>query len=106
MDAHCHIDIPPSFLALYEARRTGRLKPMWAEVCARYELCEDMASLLVDKARDMQFQLGITEADVLTRVWQGLVQPESVVAPDEARWVVRRLAELCAWPPLAPEATP
>jgi len=100
MDSHSHIDIPVSFQALYEARRTARLKPVWAEVCARYELCEDMANMLVDTAQNMQFQLGITEADVLDRVWQGLAQPESVVQPEEARWVVRRLSELCGWPPL------
>lgn len=98
MQAQPYIDIPPSFQALYEARRTARLKPVWAEVCARYELCEDMAHMLVDTAQTMQFQLGITEADVLQRVRQGLAQPDSVVAPDEAQWVVCRLAELCAWP--------
>jgi hypothetical protein len=57
-----------------------------------------MAQLLVDTAQTLQFQLGITEADVLAQVWQGLLQPDSVVAADEAQWVVRRLAELCAWP--------
>lgn len=104
MDSHSHIDIPPSFRALYEARRTARQKPVWTEVCACYELCEDMANLLVDTAQTMQFQLGITEADVLERVWQGLTLPDAVVAPDEAQWVVSRLAELCAWPPLVFES--
>ena len=98
MDSHNHIDIPLSFQALYEAKRTARLKPVWADVCARYELCEDMANMLVDTAHTMQFQLGIAEADVLQRVWQGLTQTGSVVAPDEAQWVVHRLAELCGWP--------
>ncbi len=104
MDSHSHIDIPASFQALYEAKRTARIKPVRAAVCARYELCEDMANMLVDTAQTMQFQLGITEADVLQRVWQGLTQPESVVAPDEAQWVVHRLAELCGWPRLALQA--
>ena len=104
MDSHSHIDIPPSFQALYEAKRTARLKPVWAEVCARYELCEDMANMLVDTAQTMQFQLGITETDVLEKVWQGLAQPGSVVQPDEAQWVVHRLAELCGWPRLALDA--
>lgn len=93
-----HIDIPPSFQALYEVRRSARLKPVWAEVSERYELCEDMANMLVDTAHNLQFQLGITEADVLQRVWQGLAQPGSVLQPDEAGWVVCRLAELCGWP--------
>jgi hypothetical protein len=98
MEQHRHLDIPPSFQALYETQRTARLKPVWAEVCARYELCEDMAQMLVDTAQTLQFQLGVTETDVLVRVWQGLAQPDSVVNPGEARWVVHRLAELCGWP--------
>jgi hypothetical protein len=100
MDSHHHIDIPLSFQALYEAKRTARLKPVWAEVCARYELCEDMANMLVDSVQAMQLQLGITETDVLKRVWQGLTQPGSVVQLDEAQWVLHRLAELCGWQPL------
>ena len=106
MESHSHIDIPVSFQALYEAKRTARIKPVWAEVCARYELCEDMANLLVETAQNLLFQLGITEADVLERVWQGLNQPDSVVQPDEAQWVVHRLAELCGWQPLAPGVGP
>jgi hypothetical protein len=97
MDLHSHTDIPPSFQALYDAQRTARLKPVWAQVCARYELCEDMAQMLVDTAQTLQFQLGITEADVLARIWLGLTPPDPVVTGDEARWVVHRLAELCGW---------
>jgi len=104
MEAHSHIDIPPSFQALYEAQLNARIKPVWADVCARYELCEDMAQMLVDTAQNMQFQLGITESDVLQRVWLGLAQTDSVLARNEAQWVVTRLAELCQWPPHVPSA--
>jgi hypothetical protein len=88
------IEIPASFIALYLP--PGRLKPTLprAELAARYELCEDMAQMLIDTARTMEFSLGITEADVLQRVGQGLRGEGAVVSPDEATWVVTRLAEL------------
>ena len=91
------IDIPPSFLALYI--EPGRSKPgaSRAVIGARYELCEDLATLLVDHARNTLFDLGITEDDVLLRCHQGLLVDASVVDPKEAQWVVRRLAELLGW---------
>ena len=91
------IDIPPSFLALYI--EAGRSKPgaSRAVIGARYELCEDLATLLVDHARNTLFDLGITEDDVLVRCHRGLLVDASVVDPKEAQWVVRRLAELLGW---------
>ena len=91
------IEIPPSFLALYI--EAGRSKPSAsrAVIGARYELCEDLATLLVDHARNTLFELGITEDDVLVRCHQGLLVDASVVEPKEAQWVVRRLAELLGW---------
>ena len=91
------IEIPASFIALYLP--PGRLKPTLprADLAARYELCEDMAQMLTDTARTMEFSLGITEADVLQRVDQGLRAEGSVVSPDEAAWVCTRLAELLGW---------
>lgn len=92
------IEIPPSFLALYPP--TGRQKAalLPAELAARYELCEDMAQMLTETARDMEFRLGITEADVLARCLQGLRAEPVVVNGAEAAWVLRRLAELLNWP--------
>ncbi len=91
------IEIPPSFLALYI--EPGRVKPSAsrAVIGARYELCEDLATLLVDHARNTLLDLGITEDDVLVRCHQGLLVDASVVEPNEAQWVVRRLAELLGW---------
>ncbi len=91
------IDIPPSFLALHIER--GRVKPTAtrALIGARYELCEDLATLLVDHARNTLFDLGITEDDVLLRCHAGLLGDASVVDPKEAQWVIRRLAELLGW---------
>ena len=90
------IIVPPSFIAVYSDARQ-RLSEPAAVVRQRYELCEDMAQMLTDTARTMEFSLGITEADVLQRVGQGLRGEGAVVSPDEATWVVTRLAELLDW---------
>lgn len=98
MSDESQIEIPASFVALYVA--PGRQKPSLprAELAARYELCEDMAQMLTETARQMVFGLGITEADVLARCLQGLRVEPAVVNEAEAAWVVRRLAELLDWP--------
>ncbi len=98
------IDIPPSFIALFVP--PGRLRPTAgrAEILSRYELCEDLAAMLTDTARTMLFNLGITEDDVLDRCERGLTTEGAVVNPTEARWVVRRLAELLDWPWTPPAA--
>jgi hypothetical protein len=96
--------VPDSFLALYAARGGLRLTEPMVHVRARYELCEDLAQALTEQARLTQFQLGITEQDVLEKMLQALLQEGSPVQPPEAQWVVRRLAELLDWPPLAAPA--
>jgi len=97
MSDESQIEIPPSFLALYVA--PGRQKPRLPrdELAARYELCEDMAQMLTETARNMEFGLGITEADVLARCLQGLRVEPTVVSEAESVWVVHRLAELLDW---------
>jgi len=94
------ITVPPSFIALYLP--PGRLKPTAPreEIARRYETCEDLASLLTEHARTLLWQLGIDESDVLARVLAGLLEPAAGVSADEARWIVRRLAELLEWKPL------
>ena len=91
------IEIPPSFATLFTPQ--GRIKPniSFAAMGARYELCEDLASMLTEHAKTVLFDLGITEADVLQRCELGLLGEASVVSPAEARWVMRRLAELLGW---------
>ena len=98
MSDESQIEIPPSFVALYVP--PGRIKPTLAraELSARYELCEDLANLLTEKAANMQFTLGITEELVLQQCELGLLAEPAVVSPAEARWVVCRLAELLNWP--------
>jgi len=42
----------------------------------------------------------VTETDVLERILRGLLSGDAVDEA-EARWVVRRLAEVLDWPPLS-----
>ena len=61
-------------------------------------LCEDLALALVERAQAIRFDLGVTEADVLQRIAQGLQPPAAGLDEAEAAWVVTRLAELLDWP--------
>ena len=98
MNPENQIEIPQSFVALY--LRPGRSKPSdpWPTVMERYNLCEDMASLLTNTAGQMLFDLKITESDVLDRCHRGLTLTPGVFSPSESRWVTTRLAELMSWP--------
>lgn len=91
------IPIPPSFHAVHADAR-GRLQLPRAAFMARYELCEDLALALVERAQAIRFDLGVTEADVLERIAQGLQPPAAGLDEAEAAWVVTRLAELLDWP--------
>ena len=64
------------------------------EVAARYELCEDMASMLTETAKDKFLSLGITEDDVLIQCYRGLTGSGAMVTEPEAVWVTHRMAEL------------
>jgi hypothetical protein len=94
--------IPPSFIALFVP--PGRIKPTESReyIAERYDFCEDLATLMVEHAKSTQFDLGITEHDVLERSLAGLQTAEAGVTLAEASWVVRRLAELLDWPYSAP----
>ena len=98
MDEHHHqIFIPESFMAIFCA--PGR-KPSAtrAHIEARYEFCEDLASLLVDQCSEVMHRDGLPEDIVLERCLLGLQVPPSAVAAPEAVWVVTRTAELLQWP--------
>jgi hypothetical protein len=77
----------------------GRSKPAATRlfIAERYELCEDMATLLTQTAQELLHGLGIAETDVLQRCYQGLIAG-AVFSVPESEWVVRRLAELSQWP--------
>lgn len=94
------IPIPPSFHAVHADAR-GRLLLPLAEFRARYELCEDLAQALVERAQAVRFDLGLDETTVLQRLLRGLQAPDAGLDGGEPAWVLRRLAELLEWPPLA-----
>lgn len=94
--------VPPSFVALFVP--PGRIKPTAGrdEIASRYELCEDLAQMLTEQATTRKWELGVTADDVLRRFERGLAAEGGVVNLAEARWVVRRLAELLDWPDPGP----
>ncbi len=100
--------VPDSFIAVYsDARR--RLTARREVITARYELCEDMAQMLVEHCRTVHFRDGVDDAQILDRCLRGLLTEPATVSADEARWVVQRCAELLDWrwaPPPAGEADP
>ena len=91
------IDIPASFIAIFVA--PGRQKPSEPRhvVANRYELCEDLATMLTETGKNMLFSLGISEHEVLVRIQRGLTGDDAVVSVPEAQWVMQRLAELLDW---------
>ena len=91
------IEIPESFMALYTD--TGRSKPNASRdvVAARYDLCEDLATMLTETAKNMFFSLDIKEKEVLERCYLGLTGEGAVVTEPEAGWVISRLDELMDW---------
>lgn len=93
-------EIPPSFIDLFIPRGATRPSESREVIAARYELCEDLAQMLTEHAVATRADLGVTELDVLAQLLRGLQAADSVVRPAEARWVVRRLAELLEWPAL------
>ena len=97
MDNENQITPPPSFLAVYSDPR-GRLREPIATVRTRYELCEDLASALVEQAQTLYHMQAPSEAGVLLGIHAGLCSAESGLAPGEATWVTTRLAELLGWP--------
>jgi hypothetical protein len=93
------IVIPRSFIDLFIPPGSRKPSATREHIAERYDLCEDMAQMLTETARTRLFELGIAEVDVLERMYAGL-QAGTVVDEAEARWVVRRLAELLEWEPL------
>lgn len=100
MSDDSQIVVPESFIALYRDPGRVKLRAPRAEIAARHEFCDDLAQMLTEQARTRLWELGITEADVLERMWRGLRCEGSPVNEDEAVWVTTRLAELLEWPAL------
>jgi len=98
------IFIPPSFLELYTDRRR-RLTVTLDALRLRYDLCDDVAQQLVDFARRIHHEMGISEDEVLSRCGRGLLTAPAQVQAAESQWIERRLAELLGWPRAWPQAT-
>ena len=96
MSDDSQIAVPPSFVAVFVPE--GRTKPTEARevIAQRYELCEDLAQMLVEHAQTRQWELGIAQDDVLQRIGAGLESSE-VFSAAERVWVTTRLAELMGW---------
>ncbi len=103
MDDSNQIDVPPSFVALYTNPSGHRLTEPIRVVRTRYELCEDMAQMLMEQAAAAHFKSGGSEAEVLRKMQAGLSAAESPVSAAEAQWVVVRIAELLGWEAPAPQ---
>ena len=69
--------------------------------CAAYEVNMQLAEIRLLSfdcyGTLIDWELGITEADVLERIYQGLTIADVGVSVREAGWVVTRLAELLSW---------
>lgn len=101
MSVQHHIEIPKSFGALYTHEGSQQRHAPRDFVAIRYELCEDMACMLVDIAEHMASGLGISRQDALARCHFGLRKGRSAVTEIESDWIIRRLAELLVWEPLS-----
>ena len=99
--------VPPSFIAAHSDARE-RLLVTADALRARYELCEDLASALVEQAQKLYETQASAEAEVLRRIHGSLSTPAAGLASGEATWITTRLAELLAWscPALALSAEP
>ena len=64
MSDDSQIVVPPSFIALYVV--PGKIKPNVSRqfLIERYELCEDLAQVLVEQAKTKQWELGISRGSV------------------------------------------
>lgn len=94
MSEDSQIVIPESFLDIYRSPGRTKLHALQEKVLARYELCEDLASALVEQANTRMWELGVEKADIVSRIRQGLLSGETGLSDTEAQWVSLRLAEL------------
>jgi hypothetical protein len=104
MSEDSQIIVPPTFVELFVDPGRSRPREPRHVIAERYELCEDLAQMLTETAREKLWALGITEHDVLERVHRGLLGGDLSLSPAEAWWVTQRLAELLEWP--APDMAP
>ena len=98
------IEIPPSFIAMYLTPGRDRPNAPHEVILARYELCEDMACMLIEHAQKLAFDEDM-EQKVLRQCHDGLLADPSNLSAQESVWVMHRLAELLEWAPILLEAS-
>ncbi len=91
------IEPPQSFMAMYLTPGRDRPNAPQSVILARYELCEDMASLLAEQVQTLAFEENFAGTGALMKCYQGLLAGEADFTPREAAWVVLRLAERLGW---------
>jgi hypothetical protein len=91
------IEPPQSFMALFINPGQTRPNAPQALVLARYEQCEDMATILAEQAQTIAFKENLSEREVLDRCHRGLLTGDGHFSDNEATWVICRLAELMGW---------
>lgn len=96
MEDENQIWVPPSFIAVFSDARQ-RLREPSEVVRQRYELCEDLATQLVEHAQLLYHVQAPSESGILLSLHAGLRSPDAGVSAGEADWVVSRLAELLNW---------
>jgi hypothetical protein len=102
MDDSNQIEVPPSFLALFASPTGHRLLQPMKHVRERYELCEDLAQMLVEQAETARFKSDGSERETLAKMEAALSDPGSGLEPGEVSWVLTRLAEIAGWGPPGP----
>mgnify|MGYP001187265388 CR=1 FL=1 len=94
------IEIPQSFIALFLTPGSQKPNAAREQIAARYDLCEDLATLLVEVASTQLASSRDSTAQVLQQCQAGLLGEAAMVSQAEAEWVIRRLAELLNWEPV------
>lgn len=97
MSDESQVVIPSSFVELFTVEGRLRASSPREHIAAQYELCEDLAHVLTEQAKDRAAELGVTIDDVLERIQTGLRSHEAAFSQQEAEWVMRRVAELLEW---------
>jgi len=87
--------VSESFMALYTER--GRPTAPRADIEARYEFCDDLASQVSEMCRTVQFSADLSESAALRTCFDGLAQPPLAVTGPESAWVMCRVCELLEW---------
>lgn len=91
------IEPPQSFMGMYLTPGRDRPNAPQSVILARYELCENIVSLLTEQVQTLAFKESFSGAEALRKCHQGLLTDGTDFSPREAAWVVLSLAERLGW---------